>query len=171
MKNIRVGIVGAKFAADIHCDSYSRNDQAEVAAVADIADASELMKKWNIPDYHKDYAEMFKRGDIDLISVCVPNFLHHDVAIAAADAGTTGSLGPSQNPALAGSQPRYDRQTAVYDITARIVYHEVVSENQITWNGRDNEDNLVADGVYLLRVVNEETKSLIAKAKILVIKR
>jgi predicted dehydrogenase len=30
---------------------------------------------------------MFARDDIDLISVCVPNFLHHDVAIAAAEAG------------------------------------------------------------------------------------
>jgi hypothetical protein len=44
------------------------------------------------------------------------------LSFASADASTTGSLGPSQNPALAGSQPRYDRQTAVYDITARTVY-------------------------------------------------
>ena len=87
MKKVRVGIVGAKFAADIHCHSYSRNDLAEVVAIADIADASELMQKWSIPDYHKDYREMFARDDIDLVSVCVPNFLHHDVAIAAAQAG------------------------------------------------------------------------------------
>ncbi|MGD9046170.1 MAG: Gfo/Idh/MocA family oxidoreductase, partial [Desulfobacterales bacterium] len=73
--------------ADIHCDAYSRNDQAEVVAVADIADAGELINKWHIADYYSDYNEMFKRGDIDLISVCVPNFLHHDVAIAAAEAG------------------------------------------------------------------------------------
>ena len=44
------------------------------------------------------------------------------LAFASADASATGSLGPSQNPALGGTQPRYDRQTAVYDITARTVY-------------------------------------------------
>ena len=32
MDKVRSGIVGAKFAADIHCESYSRNKQAEVAA-------------------------------------------------------------------------------------------------------------------------------------------
>lgn len=87
MDKVRIGVVGAKFAADIHCDAYSRNEQAEVVAIADIADADGLMHKWHIADYYKDYHEMFQRDDIDLISVCVPNFLHHDVAIAAANAG------------------------------------------------------------------------------------
>ncbi len=44
------------------------------------------------------------------------------LAFASADASITGSLGPTQNPALAGNAPRYDRSTAVYDISARTVY-------------------------------------------------
>jgi hypothetical protein len=44
------------------------------------------------------------------------------LAYASADASPTGSLGPSQNAALGGSQPRYDRSTAVYDISAHTVY-------------------------------------------------
>jgi hypothetical protein len=44
------------------------------------------------------------------------------LSFASADANVTGSLGPSQNPALAGAQPRYDRSTAVYDISAHTVY-------------------------------------------------
>ena len=47
------------------------------------------------------------------------------LAYASADAGITGglsgSLGQSQNPALGGSAP-YDRSTAVYDISAHMVY-------------------------------------------------
>jgi hypothetical protein len=43
------------------------------------------------------------------------------LAFASADASVTGSLGPTQNPALGGSAP-YDRSTAVYDISARMVY-------------------------------------------------
>jgi len=44
------------------------------------------------------------------------------LAYASADASATGSISPSQNLALAGTQPRYDRSTAVYDISARTVY-------------------------------------------------
>src|SRR5258706_2874182 len=44
------------------------------------------------------------------------------LAYASADASATGSMGPSQNPALGGTQPLYDRSTAVYDISARTVY-------------------------------------------------
>ena len=44
------------------------------------------------------------------------------LAYASADASATGSIGPSQNPALGGTQPLYDRSTAVYDISARTVY-------------------------------------------------
>jgi hypothetical protein len=43
------------------------------------------------------------------------------LAYASADASATGSIGPSQNPALGGSAP-YDRSTAVYDISAHTVY-------------------------------------------------
>ena len=43
------------------------------------------------------------------------------LAYASADASATGSIGPTQNSALGGSAP-YDRSTAVYDISARMVY-------------------------------------------------
>ena len=43
------------------------------------------------------------------------------LSYASADASVTGSLGPTQNPALGGSAP-YDRSTAVYDISAHMVY-------------------------------------------------
>ena len=87
MDKVRIGIVGSKFAADFHCDAYSRNDKADVVAVAAIDNLEEISGKWNIPDTYQDYNEMLKRDDIDLISVCVPNFLHHPVAIAAAKQG------------------------------------------------------------------------------------
>jgi hypothetical protein len=44
------------------------------------------------------------------------------LSFASADASVTGSLGPTQNSALAGTQPLYDRSTAVYDISAHMVY-------------------------------------------------
>jgi Protein of unknown function (DUF2778) len=43
------------------------------------------------------------------------------MAYASADASATGSIAAPQNPALGGSAP-YDRSTAVYDISAHMVY-------------------------------------------------
>jgi Protein of unknown function (DUF2778) len=43
------------------------------------------------------------------------------LAYASADASVTGSITREQNPMLGGSPP-YDRDTAVYDITAHMVY-------------------------------------------------
>ena len=87
MDKVRIGIVGSKFAADFHCDSYDRDKRCEVVAVAAIDNLEAISSKWNIPDTYEDYNEMFARDDIDLVSLCVPNFLHHDVGIAAAKAG------------------------------------------------------------------------------------
>ena len=84
---VRVGIVGSKFAADFHCDAYSRNEKVEIAAVAAIDNLEAISGKWGIPATFEDYHAMFDKADIDLVSVCVPNFLHHDVVMAAAAAG------------------------------------------------------------------------------------
>ena len=44
------------------------------------------------------------------------------LSYASADVSSTSSLGPSQNIGAAGTVPMYDRQTAVYDISAHTVY-------------------------------------------------
>jgi hypothetical protein len=44
------------------------------------------------------------------------------LSYASADANVTGSLASSQNNATLGAQPRYERDTAVYDISAHMVY-------------------------------------------------
>lgn len=84
---IKVGIVGSKFAADFHADSYRRNPLVAITAVAAIDNLQSFARKWKIPRTYSDYREMFSGEDMDLVSVCLPNFLHHDVVLAAARAG------------------------------------------------------------------------------------
>lgn len=83
---LKIGIVGSKFAADFHADSYARNPKVELAAVAAIDNLETFSAKWKIPRTYKDYKEMLAKEDLDLVSVCVPNFLHHDVVMACAQA-------------------------------------------------------------------------------------
>jgi predicted dehydrogenase len=84
---IKIGIVGSKFAADFHAFSYRRNPVAEVVAAAAIDNLEPFARKWNIPRTYADYREMLAREDLDLVSVCVPNFLHYEVVLAAARHG------------------------------------------------------------------------------------
>jgi predicted dehydrogenase len=88
-ERVRVGIVGSKFAADFHCDAYSRVDQAELVAVSALDNLEEISQKYQIPRTYKDYNEMFEKEKLDLVSVCVPNFLHHPVVLAASEAGVS----------------------------------------------------------------------------------
>jgi len=61
----------------------------------------------------------------------------------------------------------------IFDMTAKLVNRQVVSAptSATTWNGYDQTNTLVGDGAYIVRVINEDTKSVIAKGKLLVVKR
>jgi predicted dehydrogenase len=41
---------------------------------------------WGYESIETDWRRVIERDDIDLIDVCVPNFMHHDVVMAAAEA-------------------------------------------------------------------------------------
>ncbi len=58
----------------------------------------------------------------------------------------------------------------LYSATAKLVYNTTTTAAQITWDGKDNGANTVADGVYLARVVDENSRALLAKGKVLVVK-
>ena len=87
MQKVRIGIVGSKFAASFHADAYSRNPNVELVAVAAIDGLAEFKAAWGVKDTYEDYRKLFARDDIDLVSVCAPNFLHHEIVLAAAKAG------------------------------------------------------------------------------------
>ncbi|HHY46284.1 MAG TPA: Gfo/Idh/MocA family oxidoreductase [Firmicutes bacterium] len=88
-KTVKVGIVGTKFAADLHIKAYERCPGVEVVAAAgrDKGRLTEFADAHGIPGRYTDYREMLEDPDIDLVSICVPNFLHHEVGLAIAAAG------------------------------------------------------------------------------------
>ena len=87
MEKLKIGIVGSKFAAMLHAESYKRSPHVVMHAVAAIDNLNEFADEYHIPNRYNDYQEMFAREDLDLISVCVPNFLHKEVVLAAVEAG------------------------------------------------------------------------------------
>jgi predicted dehydrogenase len=89
MDKVRVAIVGSEFAAGLHARALERSGRAEIVAACSI-DAPSLkrfVKAHGIPHKYDDYNRMFARADVDLVSVCAPNFLHKQIGVAALEAG------------------------------------------------------------------------------------
>jgi len=86
---IKVGIIGSGFIAEHHCFALSQLPEVEIVGICslDKPSAEELVKKFNIKGpIFADYHDLLAL-DCVAISICLPNFLHKEVAIAALNAG------------------------------------------------------------------------------------
>jgi predicted dehydrogenase len=86
-EKVKIGVVGSRFAAMLHAESYKRLPSAVMHSVAAIDNLDEFAAEYGIPGRYNDYRDMFEKEDLDIVSVCVPNYLHRDVVVAAAEAG------------------------------------------------------------------------------------
>ena len=90
MVKTKVALIGTGFVATIHMESYNRFvKDAEVVAVCgyDERRTAEFADKHEIASVYTDIDELLKNADADVIDICVPNYLHHEVCMKAAAAG------------------------------------------------------------------------------------
>jgi predicted dehydrogenase len=90
LKSVNIGVIGAGgIAQGAHLPAYENCPNANLVAIADVNEEAlkKASEKFSIPNTYTDYREMLKRDDIDAVSICTPNFLHKDPAIAALKAG------------------------------------------------------------------------------------
>ncbi len=89
MEKVRVGVIGSGFIGNIHVDGLSHCHDAEIVAVASKTPgkAREFASARGIRDAYEDYRALLDRKDIDAVTVGVPNYLHEEVVVAAAQAG------------------------------------------------------------------------------------
>ncbi|MPZ47970.1 MAG: hypothetical protein GEU75_01410 [Dehalococcoidia bacterium] len=87
-KPLRVGVVGVNFGAAVHIPGF-QSEGVEVAAIVSRRRerAEEAAKKFGVPEAMTDYTELLRRDDIDAVSIVTPVPLHHEMALAALDAG------------------------------------------------------------------------------------
>jgi predicted dehydrogenase len=88
MERVRVGIIGGGFVSSIHAEALSDTPEAMMlaACAADQAGAEAFARKWNIPYATADYRQVLARKDIDMVVLGIPNDLHREVTVAAAEA-------------------------------------------------------------------------------------
>ena len=91
MNPLRVGIVGARFAAELHAANYGPLRGAAVELIGVCARtpglAETFARRHSIPRAFTDYRALVESPDIDVVDVCAPTGVHHEIAIAAARAG------------------------------------------------------------------------------------
>lgn len=95
-KPLNVGLIGYGFMGRAHSNAYRKVNnffdlahrpvlKAVCARNADQAQA--FAAKWGYESIESDWKKLVARKDIDAVDICVPNNLHHDIAVAAARAG------------------------------------------------------------------------------------
>ncbi|NQX12658.1 Gfo/Idh/MocA family oxidoreductase [Microbacteriaceae bacterium VKM Ac-2855] len=101
---LRVGVVGLGFAGTTHLDAFTDLPGATVVALAGKEEARlhELGDTRGVPNLYTDWEDLVARDDLDIVSIGVPNDLHHPIAMAALSSGkhvfcekplaTTGAL-------------------------------------------------------------------------------
>ena len=82
-------MIGTGNISDLHSVGYRENERAKIVAVADIrADVAEEKRiAFGGDRSYSDYNQLLKDPSVDAVDICVPNFLHSRIAIAAAEAG------------------------------------------------------------------------------------
>ena len=104
MEKVRVGIIGLGFMGTTHLGIYRANPKAELVAVADInpaklkgdissvvgniggGDNSKPLDLHGVKTY-SDPLALIRDANVDLVDICVPTFLHRELALAALNAG------------------------------------------------------------------------------------
>jgi myo-inositol 2-dehydrogenase / D-chiro-inositol 1-dehydrogenase len=89
MEKVRVGIIGSAFVSSLHAEALQGCCDAELIAAAspNRTHAEEFASRWRIPHVSTDYRRLLERDDVDAVVIGIPNDLHREVVIAAAEAG------------------------------------------------------------------------------------
>jgi predicted dehydrogenase len=97
MKEIGIGLLGVGWMGEVHSTSYARvpihfPDAAGRARLVIAADeveerAQAAAEKLGYESSTTDWREVIAHPEVDAVSICAPNFMHREMAIAAAEAG------------------------------------------------------------------------------------
>lgn len=86
IKKIHLGIIGYGFMGHWHYNHAGNMDEVKIEAVCDI-DSFKLKDVSHNIRVYTDYRELLKDTAVEWVVIAVPNHLHHDICIAAANAG------------------------------------------------------------------------------------
>ncbi len=86
---VNVAVIGLGWPGQRHIEGYLKDPHARLVAICDVSAPllESTQANFGIPDALSDYRALLARPDIDAVSICLPNWLHSEVSIAAIEAG------------------------------------------------------------------------------------
>jgi len=95
-KPLNIGLIGYGFMGRAHSNAYCKVNHffdlayrpvLKAVCARNIEQARSFAAKWGYESVETDWKKLVARKDIDAVDICVPNNLHHEIAVAAAKAG------------------------------------------------------------------------------------
>jgi len=85
---VNVAIIGAGFMGETHASSYKKINNSNIVAIVDRVEekGKKLAEKFNTK-FYTDIEDLIRNENVDAVDICVPTFVHKDIAIKAANAG------------------------------------------------------------------------------------
>jgi len=90
VKGLRVAVLGCgSIAQHCHLPGYTKNKYADIVAVADPVKARlrEVRRQFPVGRTYADWRKLLAKEELDALSICTPNYLHAQMALAALDRG------------------------------------------------------------------------------------
>ena len=89
MKRVGVGLLGSRFVSGIHAEAFKQVPRAEIVAVASRTEehAKAFAEEQGIPRWFTDYHAVLEMPEVQVVVMGIPNYLHAQVCIEAAQAG------------------------------------------------------------------------------------
>jgi predicted dehydrogenase len=88
LKQINVGIIGLGYQGKIYLHNLLRLKKAKVLGVADVSEKALIFaKKLGVKNVFLDYQNLLKNKQLDAVVISLPNFLHLEGVVKAAEAG------------------------------------------------------------------------------------
>ncbi len=88
MDQIGIGVIAAGQMGQRHANVYRQLPEVQLRAVADLnSHAAHAAADPAGADVYADWHDVLARDDIQAVSICLPDWLHRDAVIAAAEAG------------------------------------------------------------------------------------
>jgi predicted dehydrogenase len=95
-KPLNIGLIGYGFMGRAHSNAYCKVNHffdlpyrpvLKAVCARDAEKAQQFADRWGYESVETDWRKLLLRSDIDAVDICTPNHLHHEIAIAAAQAG------------------------------------------------------------------------------------
>jgi predicted dehydrogenase len=85
---VKLGIIGLGYQGKVHLRNSLRLKEAKVLGVADVSEKALMFaKKSGVKNVFADYEDLLKSEQLDAVILSLPNFLHLEGVIKAAEAG------------------------------------------------------------------------------------